>query len=202
MYRPKYTKNNNSEIAIQLIQEYPLGLLIANQSGQMISGYLPFIVKKEDKKIILIGHMAKANPLVAVKEVHVYFQGPNRYISPTIFKSIKNVPTWNYAIVQVVGKLSIASKVDLKNILNDSTQFFEKRNKTNWVNELPERSIDEMLKYIVGFKIEIVQIIPKFKLSQNRIDQDYHEVYDFLSQSKLESDLEMQRWMRLSSKLN
>lgn len=199
MYRPEYSQNDNLEIASQLIEEYPLGLMIAAGENPVLSGYLPFIVQQENSKIVLYSHMARANELIKAKDVHVYFQGPDRYISPTIYRNHQNVPTWNYAVVQIIGRTTFfEDKNDLLNILNKSSDFFEKRNKSNWKNNLSEESMNHMFKYIIGFKIEVEQVIPKFKLSQNREDQDYQGVHHFLSTSTADADKEMLKWMNLS----
>ena len=126
MYRPSYSINDDPDLALQLIQDFPLGLLISQSQGKIESNYLPFFVKIEKNEIILLTHLARSNPhwKNLGEEVLVSFQGPHRYISPTMYKGKNNVPTWNYAAVQITGKPElITSGQGIKDILNESVEF-------------------------------------------------------------------------------
>ena len=97
MYRPAYSRNEDQKLALQLIKEYPLGILISRSSDKINTGYLPFIISEIDQQVFLFSHLAKANPLWqnVDGEVIISFQGPQSYISPTIYVNKMNVPTWS-----------------------------------------------------------------------------------------------------------
>ena len=197
MYRPSYTINDNPEHALKLIQDFPLGLLISHEHGSFESSYLPFLAQIENGELVLITHLARSNPQWKNlrEEVVVSFQGPNRYISPTMYAGKNNVPTWNYAAVQIKGKPElITSKTEIKQILNQSVDFFESRNETSWKYELPEPLQEKLESAIVGLKIKSIGLA-KFKLSQNRTDEDYEGVLKFLRSSPKASDQELLDWM-------
>jgi transcriptional regulator len=201
MYRPNYTKNENQELAIELIKEYPLGLLISKKSGESVfanANYLPLIVSQMGDGMYLLGHFAKSNTDINSEDnnVLVNFLGPQRYISPTIYYGTRHVPTWNYATVQVTGSLDLVSNpLDLKDILIKSTQFFEEQNNTSWVYDLPEDKMKQLESAIVGFRIKVLNIEAKFKLSQNRSEEDNEVVSNFLKNSENDRDQEMYKWM-------
>lgn len=197
MYRPSHTINDDRELAVRLIQDFPLGLLVSQAKGDLESSYLPFLVEFKDNELVLTTHLARNNPQWKNlgEEVLVSFQGPNRYISPTMYKGKNNVPTWNYAAVQVRGRPEVlTSRTDLKEILNQSVEFFETRNETSWKYDLPEALQEKLESAIVGLKIRS-KPFAKFKLSQNRNDADYESVLDFLITSKKHSDQELLQWM-------
>ncbi len=182
---------------MQLIQDFPLGLLISNFDGKVESNYLPMLAKIENEELVLTTHLARSNPqwknLGA--EVLVSFQGPNRYISPTMYKGQNNVPTWNYAAVQITGKPEIVtSGPDIKEILNESVEYFESRNGTHWKYNLPASLQEKLESAIIGLKIKSLSVA-KFKLSQNRNDEDYDAVLNYLKSSSKTSDQVLWDWM-------
>lgn len=200
MYRPSYTINDSQELAVQLIRDFPLGLLISNETGRIETNYLPFLVHLEGSELILITHMARSNPQWKIlgAEVLVSFQGPNRYISPTMYHGEHNVPTWNYAAVQVQGKPELVTdKSGLRDLLSASVHFFEARNQTHWHYDLPASMQEKLEAAIVGVRIRATSVA-KFKLSQNRNDQDYEAVIEYLKQSDRAYDHELLEWMRRS----
>lgn len=202
MYRPSYSINENPELALQLIQDFPLGLLVSNINGKVDSNYLPMLAKIENKELVLTTHLARSNPQWKNlgSEVLVSFQGPNRYISPTMYKGQNNVPTWNYAAVQITGKPEvITSGSQIKEILHESVAHFESRNGSDWKYDLPAHLQEKLESAIVGLKIRSISVA-KFKLNQNRNDEDYKAVLSYLKSSSNASDQVLLDWMIRSSK--
>lgn len=199
MYKPAYSHCDQENLAWDLIREYPLGLIFTFENQKVESNFLPFILTQDDHGYFLLGHMARANPQwhQMTGEVLVSFQGPQRYISPTIYEMPHQVPTWNYAAVQIRGPAEIISdRAGLKQVLNESIHFFEKKNGTNWKYNLPEKMQNQMEAAIVGIKIRIHHVDAKFKLSQNRKLEDEKAVLDFMKDSKKTGDHEMHDWMK------
>lgn len=196
------TQNENIEIAEQLIQDFSLGLMISESAGRIESSYLPFVILKKDQETYLISHLARANPhwKNIQSEVIVNFLGPQCYISPTLTAGKKNVPTWNYAAVQVYGSAEfIHDHQGLRHLLNETVQFFERRNGTTWSYDLPEKMKQNLERAIVGLKIKITRIESKFKLSQNKNTEDFMAILKHLSSSSSIKDQEMHGWMLKAS---
>ncbi len=203
MYRPSYSVNENQALAFELINDFPLGLLISNSAGQIESNYLPFLITEENREIILLSHLAKANThwKRLETEVLVSFQGPNRYVSPTVYVDKLNVPTWSYAAVQIRGTVELVSdKEDLKDILNKTIRFFENANSSSWEYDLPTQMQNSLEAAIVGLKIRITGIESKFKLSQNRNAEDYEAVFNHFRKSPDPKDNDLHKWMLKSKK--
>lgn len=202
MYRPKYTQNNNTEMTEQLIQDFSLGLMISASNERIESSYLPFVILKQAQQTFLISHLARANPQWKniKSEVVIHFLGPHRYISPTFEITKQNVPTWNYAAVEVHGSVElIHDSQGLRDHLNESVHFFERKNDTNWSYDLPEKMKQNLEKAIVGLKIKINHIESKFKLSQNQKTEDFNATLKHLSNSSSTKDKEMHDWMLKAS---
>lgn len=198
MYKPEYSENDIQDLALELIRKYPLGLLVSAIDNDVEANYLPFFAIQNQSEIILVTHFAKANPhwKNLKDKVLVSFQGPHRYISPTLYKNKLNVPTWSYAAVQIQGTVEIIVHASgIKDILNQTVSHFETQNGTSWSYDLPLSFQEKLESAIVGIKIKVDRIEAKFKLSQNRNQADYHAVLNFLKNSPSQQDQEVYHWM-------
>ena len=106
-------------------------------------------------------------------EVLVIFRGPDGYISPNWYPSKqethREVPTWNYAVVHVHGRLRVIDDATwLRQLLERLTDRHEAGLPVPWhVSDAPEDHIEKMLRAISGLEISIDRIEGKFKLNQN-----------------------------------
>ena len=200
MYLPAHFKIEDLELIKEFIANYPLGTLISYSENSLRMNYAPLLLESDGDKFTLIGHLAKANTqLESLKNnpVMIGFQGPDRYISPTWYESPYQVPTWNYAAVEVRGRLELIEDfAGIEEILAKSTTQFEKRNNTTWNYELPENIRQAMVKHIVGIKITVEHLEAKFKLSQNRQPKDRAKVTSQLELSPSTTDQEMWQLMK------
>jgi transcriptional regulator len=200
MYLPSHFKVEELEVIKDFIAAYPLGNLVSFQLNNLQMNYIPFLLETEGDKLVLTGHLAKANTqLESLKEnpVLVGFKGPDRYISPTWYESPYQVPTWNYAAVEIRGSAELIHDfAGIEDILSKSSVLFEKQNKTNWSYELPEEMRHALVKHIVGIKIHVEHIEAKFKLSQNRKPVDKAKVEGHLHASSSTVDQAMLRLMK------
>lgn len=133
--------------------------------------------------------MAKRNPQwIHFKEnpnATVIVQGPHTYITPKWYKSGRDVPTWNYAVAHLQGKVElIESFSEQIEVLKQLTYFFEKSNTKPWEFELPDDLLDEkaLTSAIISFRFIIEKIDAKFKLSQNRSAEDKAGVIEGLNE--------------------
>jgi len=202
MYRPTYTINENQQLSLELIKNYPLGLLISNSTvNELEFSYLPFYLTEEAGQIYLISHCSKSNPqwkTMDNKEAIVCFQGPNRYISPTMYHTTDlNVPTWNYAVVHAHGTVEILTDgQSLNKILHEATHIFESLNETNWKYDIPASLQVKLEAGIIGIKMKVTKLESKFKLSLNRNQEDYNAVVNFLKNSNKSTDHDLLSWMQ------
>jgi len=93
------------------------------------------------------------------------------------------VPTWNYVTVQVRGPArAIEDPAWLRAQLESLTRQQEAPRAEPWaVTDAPEPFIAAQARGIVGVEVEIASILGKFKLSQNRREDDKLGVLNGLS---------------------
>lgn len=191
MYIPKAFEISDKQEIFSFIENHAFGQLISLVNGKLFATQLPFLLS-EDKKVLL-GHIAKQNPQhvdISQQEVLVTFQGAHDYISPAWYAS-PGVPTWNYQAVHVYGECSVISDIEkLKQIVDTLTQKYEAKFEKPWQPNYKA----ELLSAIVGFEIHITDMQCKYKLSQNRSEQDKVQVIEHLEkQGSLVLAKEMRR---------
>jgi transcriptional regulator len=185
MYKPAHFVEHDPAQLHSLVETWPLGLLITQQSQLLCADPIPFLIQHNTQgEQWLVGHIAKANPIAKIpnhSDVLVVFSGPSHYVSPHWYPSKQNdpkvVPTYNYALVQVRGPLEfITEPPALLNIVTLLTNRFEDQaspQREPWkVSDAPSDYIDKMLAAIIGIRIPIRSFEGKFKASQNRSPTD------------------------------
>jgi hypothetical protein len=105
----------------------------------------------------------------------------------------KVVPTWNYAVVHVYGRLSIHDGPDwLRPHLEALTNVHEAGTAAPWkVADAPDDFVSAMMKGIVGLEIAITRLAGKWKASQNRPEKDRLAVAEGLGELETESSRAM-----------
>ena len=159
--------------------------LVTYDGEKSAASHLLMEVVEDGEKLFVNGHMSKANPLWKTfeknPEVLVIFQGPHTYISPTWYNHI-NVPTWNYQAVHVYGSPRIVSDhAEVYKILSHLTTRNE-GDSSYRLETLPQDFVEKEMKGIVAFQIEVTRIEANYKLSQNRNDEDYHNIVSRLAE--------------------
>lgn len=209
-----YIRPAHAELDVGVLQDfvktYPLGQLttaIKSSHGPTIqTSHMPFVLDAgSEPPGVLRAHMARANPQAKVlreaaaaspnatleDEVLVLFQAPvHSYVTPKFYTATKPdtgkvVPTWNYAAVQVYGRVKVFAESDaaasafLGQQIQDLTDMMEGKqaHENKWkVSDAPEKYTDLLKKAIIGLEITVTRIEGRFKLSQEMGDGDWSGV--------------------------
>lgn len=178
MYLPPHFGETDPAVLHALIRAHPLGLLITATGGEIAADPVPFLVDASGNSTVLRAHVARANPqwkrLRDGASALVVFQGEEAYITPSWYASKpehgKVVPTWNYAIVQARGAVTVHEDADWLNAqIASLTDGQETSRPDPWaVSDAPARFIEAQLRGIVGIEIAVTELVGKWKSSQNR----------------------------------
>lgn len=186
MYLPKHFDETRREELHKLIAAYPLGALVTNGPQGLDANHLPFELQPEEgPNGRLIAHVARANPLWQEfgdgSEVMVIFRAMSgAYVSPNWYPSKhelhRQVPTWNYQVVHVHGRLRIRDDEKFtRGVIARLTRTHEARtgDARPWrMSDSSKEYIDQMVTMIVGIEVEIARMVGKWKLSQNKEERD------------------------------
>ncbi|GAB3267476.1 FMN-binding negative transcriptional regulator [Chitinimonas naiadis] len=182
MYQPAHFSEQRTELLQALIHDFPLATVMMIGPSGIEANPVPLLLDpSRGPHGTLIGHVAAANPLLALagQEATVQFHGPDAYISPGWYPSKqahgKVVPTWNYALVEGRGKLNLFREPEqLHAILDTLTRRFEAGQAEPWhIDHAPADYLAQLYRAIVGIEIPLDSLMGKFKLSQNRPLPDY-----------------------------
>lgn len=183
MYVPPRFEPPNVDVLYELIEKFPFGVLFTNGKSGLDATHIPFeLHKRERERGVLHCHVARENPvwqdLSNGDEVLVVFRAVDAYIAPGWFPSKhefkKQVPTWNYLVTHVHGRVTIHDNERyVRGQVARMTRTHEANQTFPWkMTDSPKEYIDMMLSRIVGMEIEITKIVGAIKLSQNREVRD------------------------------
>lgn len=179
MYIPKPFEESRPEVLHAFIKKHPLATLIIGDAEGLSADHIPLLLRPEaGPSGKLVGHVARANPLWQKAGDGIpcllVFHGIDGYISPNGYASKqetgKVVPTWNYEVVHVHGKVrAIDDPAALLEVLQALTQAHEADQPAPWrIADAPPDYIERLLQAIVGIEVEIERMVGKSKLSQNQ----------------------------------
>lgn len=156
----------------QLVDRFPLALVITQVNGQWHSTQVPLFLNEHNTE--LFGHVDAANDQFQGAEglsVQVVFAGPNAYIPPEAYTS-RQLPTWNYLSVHMTGTLALVSDTQQKiDILSETARRLDGTPGAFRIHPSDER-IHRWIGSIRGLTIRILDMEGRFKLSQDKSPED------------------------------
>jgi transcriptional regulator len=184
MYQPQHFREDDPAVQHALIRAHPLGLLVTTGSAGLEANLIPFVLDgAAGDHGTLLGHLARPNPqwrqLDPAMEALVVFQGAEAYITPSWYavkaETGKVVPTWNYAVVQVHGRVRVTEDAGwLRAQIEALANHQEGARARPWhVSDAPAPYVEAQIRGIVGIEIAVTRIEGKWKASQNRPAQDH-----------------------------
>ncbi|MFK2879135.1 FMN-binding negative transcriptional regulator [Rhodanobacter hydrolyticus] len=199
MYMPKSFVETRPEALHGLIRDYPFATVVASTAGGVVANHFPL----EWVKGALHGHVARGNELARMDgaEVMAIFQGPQGYVSPNWYptkaETHREVPTWNYAVVHVRGRLKIVEDaIWLRALLECLTDHHEAAEPQPWhVGDAPDDHVEKLMQAIVGIEIAVEHVEGKFKLSQNHPERNRLGVIAGLRRRGGAGDASLAEWM-------
>jgi transcriptional regulator len=171
------------------IRTYSFATLITG-GDEPFATHLPLLLDSDrGSHGTLVGHFARPNPhWERDHDRHgslAIFHGPHAYISPSWYRSgLPAVPTWNYAAVHAVGRLSIVHDAGrVAAVLERTVQAYEGNRPLPWTNPLSQQANQKLIAAVVAFDMEIDRLEGKFKLGQNRTQEDQLGAIEGLEES-------------------
>ena len=179
MYIPAAFRVSEEATILSFIERYDFSTIVTSSASDgMVATHLPVLVKRDGDRVVLQGHVARANehwrgfdgrtPALAI------FHGPHGYVSPTWYATSPAVPTWNYAVVHLYGRPVVTEdRHAVSRILEALVKKYESRRPRPYrTGELTRTFYDEMVARMVAFEMPVEKIEAKFKLGQNRSRED------------------------------
>ena len=177
MFIPAYYRNSDFSEISKFIEEHSFATLVSHLEGKPWATHIPLELEtKLSGESILAGHISRANPqwksFSNGERVLAIFQGPHSYVSSSWYNHV-NVPTWNYVAVHVYGTMRILNDEEQYTKLKAMVDRYEKiADKPIDMDKLPADMMGKYMKAIVGFEMSMDKVEGKWKMSQNRDEED------------------------------
>ncbi len=206
MYLPQDFRETDPEKIKDFIQQNNFATLISwNGTSSVATHLLLELEVGQGGEYYLNGHIARANNQWRTFnddiDVLAIFSGAHTYISPRWYANASaNVPTWNYMAVHASGKARILTdQAEIFRMLERKVDRYESKTGANplyQLGTLPDEVVVEKMKGVVGFQIKVTSIEAKFKLSQNRSQQDRDHIAAELEKRPDENSRKIAKAMR------
>jgi transcriptional regulator len=187
MYVPHFhAVEDESEIRRMVADLGSAQLVTVGPDGYPLASLLQIIWEGDT----VIAHLARANHhwqhLPDGSPSLLVVTGPQAYVSPTWYASKAQhgrvVPTWNYSVVQLVGRARVHQDTDwIRAAVDSLVERHEAHRPDPWRSiDAPSRYIEAQLRAIVGIEVTVERVEAKVKLSQNRSASDQQGVIEGL----------------------
>lgn len=178
MYIPKLYREEDREKILEFLKQNNFPALVTYDREKPTATHLPVeVLENENGSLTILGHMSRANPQwrsFGEQEVLLIFQGAHTYISPRWYDHV-NVPTWNYMMVHVYGKVRLVEGEELHSLLSRLVKNHEEPTAYS-LEALPQDFVQKEMNGVVGFAVDVTRIDAGYKLSQNRNDGDHENI--------------------------
>ena len=182
MYDISYFKAANHQEVLDFMQANPFVTICGvDANGLPIAAQIPILIKHSGEKLIISGHLMRkqdhTNAFEKNNNVLVIFSAPSAFVSASWYTQKGIASTWNYQTVHAVGKMDMKDDAHLLQLLTELTLHFEKdANAPTQIKNLDTDYIQQNMKAIVSFDIEVTELKNVFKLSQNRDEVSYANI--------------------------
>lgn len=175
-----------------LMQSRPLATFILANGDDIVVNHMPMMIEGGAGDAgVLRAHIPRSNRIWesfdGQRNAVAVFHGPEAYVSPSWYPSKrehgKAVPTWNYVVVHAHGcPAAVHDAAWLREHLKVMTNTHEAHQAQPWqLSDAPPDYIELMLRNIVGIEMPISRLEGKWKISQNRPEEDRLSVAAALS---------------------
>ena len=186
---------------VALARVAAVGHLVVQGPDGMTASPTPFVI--DDAASSVRAHLARPNPIWKLAPCPALLIVPvsDTYISPAWYATKaehgKVVPTWNYEVVHVHGRLVTHDDFEwVAQQIRDLTAANETGRAEPWaVDDAPAEYVANLQRAIVGVELLVDRIEATRKLSQNKSDADRAGVVDGLATSERRGAAEVRRAM-------
>ena len=178
LYVPRFNVMDADDVRPFVAAVATAQLVTVGADGAPDATFLP-VLWEGDR---LVGHVARANAhwrrMVEDSPALAVVTGPDTYVSPgwyaTKAEHGRVVPTWNYSVVHLRGRLRVHDDPEwVRALVTRLTDRHEQSREEPWqVTDAPEDYVTKNLRPIVGVEIVVERVEAKAKLSQNRSEED------------------------------
>ncbi len=201
MYIPKYYREEDRQIILAFLKQNNFATLVTFDGEKPIATHTPVEVVESENGWMIYGHLSRANPqkkTFSEQEALLIFQGPHTYISARWYTEV-DVPTWDYMIVHVYGKVREIQGEELYAVLSRLVQHQES-NTSYRLEGLPQDMVQKEIQGVFGFAMQVTRVEGGYKLSQGKTQEERENIVGELEKRGDENSREIAEAIRRQSK--
>ncbi|MBP6177975.1 MAG: FMN-binding negative transcriptional regulator [Anaerolineales bacterium] len=177
MYIPKYYREEDRQKILSFLKQNNFAALVTFDGEKPIATHAPVEVVESESGWTIYGHLSRANSQKKTfdgQEALLIFQGAHTYISARWYSEI-DVPTWDYMIVHVYGKVREIQGDELYSVLSRLVQNHE-TNTSYRLEGLPQDMVHKEMKGVFGFAVDVTRVDGSYKLSQGKTEEERRNI--------------------------
>jgi len=177
MYIPKYYREEDRQKILSFLKQNNFAALVTFDGEKPIATHAPVEVVESESGWTIYGHFSRANSQKKTfdgQEALLIFQGAHTYISARWYSEI-DVPTWDYMIVHVYGKVREIQGDELYSVLSRLVQNHE-TNTSYRLEGLPQDMVHKEMKGVFGFAVDVTRVDGSYKLSQGKTEEERRNI--------------------------
>lgn len=157
-----------------LVGEYGWVTLVSATTGRgLVVSHLPVILDPDAGDLSVLGHLARADAErheLGDHDVVIIVEGPNGYISPSLYGGGSYVPTWNFVVAHLHGRPEPLGADDTYRVLSRTVEHFEESRPEPWRLDSVVEYARTIAPHAAGFRLRPTRVSGKRKLSQDKPD--------------------------------
>jgi transcriptional regulator len=173
MFIPKYYREEDRQKLLAFLKQNNFAALVTFDGEKPIATHTPVEIVETENGWTIYGHISRANAqkkTFGENEALLIFQGAHTYISARWYTEV-DVPTWDYMIVHVYGKVREIQGDELYSILSRLVENHES-NTSYRLEALPQDMVQKEIKGVFGFAMEVTRVDGGYKLSQGKTEEE------------------------------
>ena len=173
MFIPKYYREEDRQKLLAFLKQNNFAALITFDGEKPIATHTPVEIVETENGWTIYGHISRANAQKKTfgdNEALLIFQGAHTYISARWYTEV-DVPTWDYMIVHVYGKVREIQGDELYSVLSRLVENHES-NTSYRLEGLPQDMVQKEIKGVFGFVMEVTRVDGGYKLSQGKTEEE------------------------------
>ncbi|MEJ6509524.1 MAG: FMN-binding negative transcriptional regulator [Octadecabacter sp.] len=170
---PIYRRTTDAR-AFDLVRDRAFGQITLTGPDGLLASHIPVLLASDETTLDM--HLVRSNPILRLldtpQDALLAVMGPDGYVSPDWDGADDQVPTWNYAAVQIRGTLEALDHATMHDMLDRQSAHFEDQlPKTPWTTaKMTPDVLEKMMRQIVPCRMTITDVQSTFKLNQNKPD--------------------------------
>jgi len=181
-HSPRYVITD-PEWVKDLIRGNPWATIVSPTAAGLIGSHYPMILEEgvdassrpsgslSAGEISIVSHVGRPDDELhelGEHEVLVVIQGPHGYISPSVYGTGENVPTWDHLTAHLYGIPEILSEEENYEVLSRLTDHFEHGRPGGRSLSNDEEGARRQARGTRGFRLRVTRFEARAKLSQNK----------------------------------